>query len=73
MILVSGIADVDPFVFAEPSANEHRAYAVTIPEVTAAVAAAREIAARLIASNPSSIPLIYIGGSTYVVSEAVAM
>ena len=71
--LSSGIADVDPLVFAEPSANEHRAYAVTIPEVTAAVAAAREIAARLIASNPSSIPLIYIGGSTYVVSEAVAM
>ena len=71
--LSSGIADVDPLVFTEPFANEHRAYAVTIPEVTAAVAAAREIAARLIASNPSSIPLIYIGGSTYVVSEAVAM
>ena len=73
MELSSGIADVDPLVFAEPSANEHRAYAVTIPEVTAAVAAAREIAARLIASNPLSIPLIYIGGSTYVVSEAVAL
>lgn len=41
--------------------------------VADAVGLAREIAADLIASDPSSNPLIYIGGSTYVVSEAVTL
>lgn len=41
--------------------------------VADAVGLAREIAARLVAADPSSNPLIYIGGSTYVVSEAVSL
>ena len=36
-----------------------------------AVAFAKEIAAERVSRDPSSKPLIYIGGSTYVVSEAV--
>lgn len=41
--------------------------------VADAVGLAREIAARLVAADPSSNPLIYIGGSTYIVSEAVSL
>ena len=41
--------------------------------VADAVALAREIAARIVADDPSAKPLIYIGGSTYVVSEAVTL
>ena len=40
--------------------------------VAEAVTMAHEIAARMKSSDPESRPLIYIGGSTYVVSEAVA-
>ena len=43
-----------------------------VEEVTAAIDAARAIAAEKKAENPDSKPLIYIGGSTYVVSEAVS-
>lgn len=39
--------------------------------VAEAVSVAHEIASRLKSSDPESRPLIYIGGSTYVVSEAV--
>lgn len=39
--------------------------------VAEAVSMAHEIASRLKSSDPESRPLIYIGGSTYVVSEAV--
>ena len=42
------------------------------PDVHDAVHLAREIAAGMIVRNPCSIPLIYIGGSTYVVSEAIS-
>ena len=42
------------------------------PDVPDAVHLAQEIAAGMIARNPCSIPLIYIGGSTYVVSEAIS-
>lgn len=41
--------------------------------VADAVALAREIAASIVADDPSAKPLIYIGGSTYVVSEAVTL
>ena len=39
--------------------------------VAEALSMAHEIAARIRSSQPESRPLIYIGGSTYVVSEAV--
>lgn len=39
--------------------------------VAEAVSVAHEIAARIRSSEPESRPLIYVGGSTYVVSEAV--
>ena len=41
--------------------------------VADAVALAREIAAKIIAEDQSAKPLVYIGGSTYVVSEAVTL
>ncbi len=41
--------------------------------VADAVAAAREIAAEMMAQDQSVKPVIYIGGSTYVVSEAVQL
>lgn len=41
--------------------------------VAEAVSVAHEIAARIKSSDPESRPLIYIGGSTYVVSEAVVL
>lgn len=41
--------------------------------VTDAVAVARELASGMKAADPDARPMIYIGGSTYVVSEAVAM
>ena len=41
--------------------------------VEAAVALAQEIASELIAENTEAQPVIYIGGSTYVVSEAVIL
>lgn len=41
--------------------------------VADAVSLAREIADGFIAADPASNPLIYIGGSTYVVSEAVTL
>jgi dihydrofolate synthase/folylpolyglutamate synthase len=41
--------------------------------VADAVSLAREIADGFIAADPTSNPLIYIGGSTYVVSEAVTL
>lgn len=40
--------------------------------VVEAVGMALDLAARLVGRNPEAKPLIYIGGSTYVVSEAVA-
>lgn len=43
------------------------------PSVHDAVAAALAIASEIKKGNPSGRPLIYIGGSTYVVSEAVAV
>ena len=42
-----------------------------IPDVKGAVAMAKTIAEDRVRVNPSARPLIYIGGSTYVVSEAV--
>ena len=42
-----------------------------VPVVADAVAFAKELAGRLVAACPSAVPLIYIGGSTYVVSEAI--
>ena len=41
--------------------------------VAEALSLAHEIASRLKSSDPESRPLIYVGGSTYVVSEAVAL
>lgn len=41
--------------------------------VAEALSLAHEIAARIRSSEPESRPLIYVGGSTYVVSEAVAL
>lgn len=41
--------------------------------VAEALSVAHEIAARIRSSEPESRPLIYVGGSTYVVSEAVAL
>ena len=41
--------------------------------VAAALAEAKNIVASLMAADPTARPLIYIGGSTYVVSEAVAI
>lgn len=40
--------------------------------VVEAVSMASDMARRLVVANPEAKPLIYIGGSTYVVSEAVA-
>ena len=40
-------------------------------DVTEAVALARQLALQIVEADPSADPLIYIGGSTYVVSEAV--
>ena len=42
-------------------------------DVAGAVAFALETAARMVSEKPESRPVIYIGGSTYVVSEAVVM
>jgi len=41
--------------------------------VTEALELARSIAAKSMEENPQSRPLIYVGGSTYVVSEAVTL
>ena len=41
--------------------------------VADAVAMAMNIASEIASSGPGARPLIYIGGSTYVVSEAVAL
>lgn len=43
-----------------------------VADVAAAVMSAEELADDIVNENPSAKPLIYIGGSTYVVSEAVA-
>lgn len=43
------------------------------PSVPDAVAAALAVATEIKKGNPSGRPLIYVGGSTYVVSEAVAV
>lgn len=40
-------------------------------DVTEAVALARQLALQIVEADPSADPLIYIGGSTYVVSEAI--
>ena len=42
-------------------------------DVAEAVALSREMASRIMDADPYARPLIYIGGSTYVVSEAVAL
>ena len=42
-----------------------------VPAVADAVTFAKELACHLVAADPSAVPLIYIGGSTYVVSEAI--
>ena len=42
-------------------------------DVVSAVSKARGLASEILDANPSAKPLIYIGGSTYVVSEAVAV
>ena len=44
-----------------------------VPSVSEARRVAEELAASLLEADPSARPLIYIGGSTYVVSEAVAI
>ena len=46
-------------------------YVYVVPDVAEAVQKALEVAAQLAASGENAVPLIYIGGSTYVVSEAV--
>ena len=40
-------------------------------DVAEAVALARQLALQIVEVTPSANPLIYIGGSTYVVSEAI--
>lgn len=40
-------------------------------DVTEAVALARQLALQIVEADPSADPLIYIGGSTYVLSEAI--
>ena len=40
-------------------------------DVAEAVALARQLALQIVEADPSADPLIYIGGSTYVVSEAI--
>ena len=59
---------------------DHCAAAGTVPadvrvvkEVRDAVDAARGMAAKIMEMNPAARPLIYIGGSTYVVSEAISL
>lgn len=47
--------------------------AYCVPSVREAVATAMTLAARCRETDPAACPLIYIGGSTYVVSEAVAV
>ena len=42
-----------------------------VADVTEAVALARQLALQIVETAPSACPLIYIGGSTYVVSEAI--
>ena len=64
---------LDKFVRYRKDAGLPCADARSVPDVADAVAMARKMAAELTASTPSAIPLIYIGGSTYVVSEAVAL
>ena len=44
-----------------------------VPDVPDAVTKAREIAESLKSADPEAMPLIYVGGSTYVVSEAVTL
>ncbi|MGN1210095.1 MAG: glutamate ligase domain-containing protein, partial [Candidatus Cryptobacteroides sp.] len=46
--------------------------AVAAPDVASAVRMALELNGRMLEEKPGSRPLIYIGGSTYIVSEAVA-
>jgi dihydrofolate reductase len=41
--------------------------------VAEAVLMARNIAALMKENNPEACPMIYVGGSTYVVSEAIAV
>ena len=43
----------------------------SVPDVRGAVSLAKRLSEEFIKENPSAHPLIYIGGSTYVVSEAV--
>ena len=43
------------------------------PDVPSAVSKAKGLASEILVEDPSAKPLIYIGGSTYVVSEAVAV
>ena len=45
--------------------------AFVVADVAEAVAFAKDLANRLVQSDASAAPLIYIGGSTYVVSEAI--
>ncbi|MGM9735573.1 MAG: bifunctional folylpolyglutamate synthase/dihydrofolate synthase [Candidatus Cryptobacteroides sp.] len=47
--------------------------AVAAPDVASAVRMALELNGRMLEEKPGSRPLIYIGGSTYIVSEAVAI
>ena len=44
-----------------------------VPAVADARRLAEEVAAELLTADPAARPLVYIGGSTYVVAEAVAM
>ena len=56
------------------AANGRDAGKVYVKEnVASAVALAREIVSGMLAENPEAKPVIYIGGSTYVVSEAVVL
>ena len=58
--------------FCEESGREPGAVHIT-ENVVDAVALARDVAAGILVENPEATPLIYIGGSTYVVSEAVGL
>lgn len=53
------------------SKGEEAPQADVVPDVADAVAFAKELACHLVAADSSAVPLIYIGGSTYVVSEAI--
>ena len=55
---------------AETSRSAAQVYVVE--DVPSAVSVARQMAGEIVGKDASARPLIYIGGSTYIVSEAIA-